>query len=54
MPVVLRSHGLRVLFCSNEGSPRESVQIDVEGGGEGKFWIASEPKLAYNAKKIST
>jgi hypothetical protein len=34
MPVVLRRDGLRYLFFSNEGEPREPPHVHVRGGGK--------------------
>ena len=49
MPVVLRIDGLRFLFYSNEGSPREPPHIHVlQGQDEAKFWLTPEVSLAYN------
>ena len=49
MPVVLRIEGLRFLFYSNEGSPREPPHIQVlQDRDEAKFWPHPEVSLAYN------
>ena len=49
MPVVFRARGYRFFLYSNEGSPREAPHIHVEaGGGEAKFWLRPEVRLAYN------
>ena len=49
MPVVLRAGGLRFLFYSNEGSPREPPHIHaLQGRDEAKFWLRPEVSLAYN------
>ena len=49
MPVVLRIDGLRFLFYSNEGSPREPPHVHVlQGRDEAKFWLAPEVSLVYN------
>lgn len=49
MPVVLRLHGFRFFFYSNEGNPREPVHVHVrKGGAEAKFWLTPEVKLARN------
>ena len=49
MPVVLRIDGLRFLFYSNEGSPREPPHIHVlQDRDEAKFWLRPEVSLAYN------
>jgi hypothetical protein len=40
MPVVLRRDGLRYLFFSNEGEPREPPHVHVRGGGkDAKIWL---------------
>ena len=40
MPVILRRDGLRYLFFSNEGEPREPPHIHVRGGGnDAKVWL---------------
>jgi hypothetical protein len=44
MPVVLRRDGLRYLFFSNEGDPREPPHVHVRGGGkDAKIWL--EPSV---------
>ena len=49
MPVVLRVGGLRFLFYSNEGDPREPPHIHVrDGRDEAKFWLTPSVSLAYN------
>lgn len=49
MPVVLRIDGLRFLFYSNEGTPREPPHIHVlQDRDEAKFWLTPEVSLAYN------
>lgn len=49
MPVVLRIDGLRFLFYSNEGSPREPPHVHVlQGRDEAKLWLHPEVTLAYN------
>ncbi len=48
MPVVLRYKGVRLLFYSNEGSPREPMHIHaVRGGIDAKFWL-DPVRVAYN------
>ncbi len=48
MPVVLRYNGARVLFYSNEGSPREPIHVHVvKNGIDAKFWL-NPVRLAYN------
>ena len=47
MPVVFRYKGIRFLFYSNEGSPREPVHIHAVGQeGEAKFWLFPEVRIA--------
>jgi hypothetical protein len=49
MPTVLRVGGYRLFFYSNEGSPREPPHIHVgAAGGEAKFWLRPEVRVAYN------
>ena len=49
MPVALRVGGLRFLFYSNEGDPREPPHIHVrDGRDEAKFWLTPSVSLAYN------
>ena len=49
MPVILRVDGLRFLFYSNEGTPREPPHIHViQERDEAKFWLTPEVSLAYN------
>lgn len=49
VPTVMRAGGLRVLFYSNEGDPREPPHVHVlEGRDEAKFWLTPEVLLAYN------
>lgn len=49
MPVVFRHKGFRFLFYSNEGDPREPIQIHaVRDGVDAKFWLWPEVNLAYN------
>jgi hypothetical protein len=49
MPTVLRIHGFRFFFYSNEGRPREPPHVHVEQGErEAKFWLRPEVHLAYN------
>lgn len=49
MPVVLRLHGFKFFFYSNEGNPLEPAHIHVRGAdGEAKFWLDSEVRLARN------
>ena len=47
MPTAFRHDGFRFFFYSNEGDPREPVHIHVmKDGGEAKFWLAPEIRLA--------
>jgi Domain of unknown function (DUF4160) len=47
MPVVFRYKGIRFFFFSNEGKPRESVHIHVDGAeGDAKFWLQPSVTLA--------
>ncbi len=40
MPVILRYAGSKFFFYSNEGDPREPIDVHVRtDGGEAKFWI---------------
>ena len=49
MPVVMRDGGVRFLFYSNEGVPREPPHIHVrDGRDEAKFWLTPTVLLAYN------
>ena len=49
MPVVLCIDGLRFLFYSNEGTPREPPHIHVlQERDEAKFWLTPEVSLADN------
>lgn len=49
MPVVMRDGGVRFLFYSNEGDPREPPHIHVrDGRDEAKFWLTPTVLLAYN------
>jgi len=49
MPVVLRIDGLRFLFYSNEGDPREPPHVHVlQGRDEAKFWLCPEVSMARN------
>ncbi len=49
MPVIFHDRGFRFFFYSNEGTPRESVQIHLEKDDmEAKFWLLHEVRVAYN------
>lgn len=49
MPVVFRHRGYRFFFYSNEGSPREPMQIHVDKGeNEAKIWVEPAIVVAYN------
>jgi hypothetical protein len=57
VPVVFRESGLRYLFFSNEGSPRESPHIHVKGRGcDAKIWIEPELDIAesygFNSREL--
>ena len=46
MPVVLRRDGLRYLFFSNEGDPREPHHVHVRGAvKDAKIWLAADVTL---------
>lgn len=48
-PVVFRYRGYRFQFYANEGSPREPPHIHVvKPGGDAKFWLWPEVRLAYS------
>jgi len=48
-PVVFRYRGLRFQFYANEGAPREPPHIHVvKPGGDAKFWLRPDVRLAYN------
>jgi len=48
MPVVLRYHGFRFFFHSNEGDPREPLHIHVrKADAVAKLWIEPEPGVAW-------
>ena len=50
MPTIFRHDGVRFFIYSNEGDPREPIQIHVMGAkGETKFWMASDVTLAESA-----
>ena len=47
MPVVLRKDGLRFLFFSNEGRPRELAHVHVTAAGcDAKIWLEPEISVA--------
>jgi hypothetical protein len=47
VPVVFRHRGIRFLFFSNEGSPREPIHIHALGGhAEAKFWLDFTVRVA--------
>jgi hypothetical protein len=49
MPIVLRIGGVKFLFYSNEGNPREPAHIHVrQGRDEAKFWLRPTVAMAYN------
>jgi hypothetical protein len=48
MPAVLRYKGFRFFFYSNEGSPREPVDVHVRSGShEAKLWLV--PQVSVDA-----
>lgn len=50
MPVVLRVHGYRFFFYSNEGDPLEPKHVHVrQGRDEAKFWLHPTVSIAYSA-----
>jgi len=50
MPVVFRYKGIRFIFFSNEGNPREPVHIHAESaGGKAKFWLYPDVAVANSA-----
>jgi hypothetical protein len=47
MPLVFREGGLRFLFFSNEGLPRERRHVHVKGAGkDAKIWLEPEISVA--------
>ena len=47
MPVVFRYQGIRFIFYSNEGDPREPAHIHAESAeGKAKFWLRPEVNIA--------
>ncbi len=49
MPVILRIDGLRFIFYSHEGEPREPPHVHVlQNRDEAKFWLRPDVSLAYN------
>ena len=57
MPVVIRRDGLRYLFFSNEGAPREPPHVHVRGGGkDAKIWLEPDIDLVdsfgFNAGEL--
>ena len=58
MPVVFRYKGIRFIFFSNEGDPRESIHIHAESAdGKAKFWLYPDVTIAnsegYSRKQLS-
>jgi hypothetical protein len=58
MPVVFRYKGIRFIFFSNEGNPREPVHIHAESAeGRAKFWLHPDVTIAnsegYSRKQLS-
>ena len=49
MPVVFRYNGIRFLFFSNEGDPREPLHVHAQRGEcLTKIWLYPEPKISEN------
>ncbi|MBK9445992.1 MAG: DUF4160 domain-containing protein [Betaproteobacteria bacterium] len=47
MPVVFRHNGIRFLFYSNEGNPREPLHIHAQRGEcLAKIWLHPTPSIA--------
>ncbi len=47
MPVIFRYRGCRFFFYSNEGDPREPLDVHVRRGeAVAKFWLDPQPRLA--------
>lgn len=58
MPVVFRYKGIRFVFYSNEGDPREPAHIHAESSeGKAKFWLRPEVVIAssggFSRKQLS-
>lgn len=58
MPVVFRHGGVRFLFFSNEGNPREPVHIHADvADGSAKFWLYPDVTVArsagFNRKRLA-
>lgn len=58
MPVVFRYKGIRFIFFSNEGDPREPIHIHAESAdGKAKFWLYPDVTIAnsegYSRKQLS-
>jgi hypothetical protein len=58
MPVVFRYKGIRFIFFSNEGDPREPIHIHAESpDGRAKFWLYPDVTIAnsegYSRKQLS-
>jgi uncharacterized protein DUF4160 len=51
MPVVFRQDGIRYLFFSNEGEPREPPHVHVRGRTPRR---GSRPKLTWSTATAST
>ena len=50
MPAVFRYKGIRFIFFSNEGNPREPVHIHAESAdGKAKFWLFPDVVVANSA-----
>jgi len=58
MPVVFRYKGIRYIFYSNEGDPREAAHIHAESSeGKAKFWLRPDVVIAgsggFTRKQLS-
>jgi hypothetical protein len=47
MPTIHQERGLSFRFYSNEGNEPAHIHVD-KGGGEAKFWLEPDVRLAYN------
>lgn len=49
MPTIFRHKGYRFFFYSNEGVPREPLQVHArKGSAVAKFWLEPVPEVAYS------
>ena len=58
LPVAFRYNGIRFIFYSNEGDPREPMHIHAENAdGKAKFWIYPDITIAnsegYSRKQLT-